>query len=268
MDMIKSLSLTVVIAVPIISLFLLIIQWAGESFFLYIFIFTFIIQIVAILIYPTLIQPLFNKFDPLPDGELKNLIVDLAKKVQFPLQKIFIMDGSTRSSHGNAYFYGFFSNKRIVIYDTLIQDSTTDEVVAVLAHEIGHWKHNHIFINLFISQVHLFALFYLFNQMITNKDLYVSFGFSEMPIMIGFLLFQMVYSPVEFVLGFFMNILSRKHEFQADHYAKDLGYEKDLKSGLIKLHVSNLGNMNPDPLYSAFHYSHPPLVERLNALSK
>ncbi|KAJ3085354.1 CAAX prenyl protease 1 [Quaeritorhiza haematococci] len=267
-DFLKGLLISGIIGVPVVAAFLWIIQWTGDNFALYVWLFMLVFQLVMVTIYPTLIQPLFNKFTPLEEGELKDKIHALAARIGFPLTKLFVIDGSKRSSHSNAYFYGFFKNKRIVLFDTLLEHSENEEVCGVLAHELGHWKHNHITKTLIITQTHLFLIFYLFAGFIHFDPLYKSFGFDSQPILIGFLLFQYIYMPVESVAGFAMNILSRFHEFQADHFAKSLGYAKVLKSALVKLHTKNLGNMNPDSLYSQWHYSHPPLVERLNAIGK
>jgi len=166
-------------------------------------------------------------------------------------------------------FFGFFKNKRIVLFDTLLEQATTEEVLGVLAHELGHWQYNHVFKMLAINQLHLLFFFYAFKFVVNYAPLYEAFGFTESrPVVIGFLLFNFLVSPLDSVLSCLMNILSRKHEFEADAYAKKLGYTEVLKSGLIKLQVKNLGNMNPDSLYSIWNYSHPPLVERLNALGK
>ncbi|KAH9271840.1 hypothetical protein BASA83_005942 [Batrachochytrium salamandrivorans] len=223
---------------------------------------------VAMIAYPTFIQPLFNKFDSLPDGELKVKIDALAKSVEFPLTKVFVVDGSKRSSHSNAYFFGLFKNKRIVIFDTLLEQATHNEVLAILAHELGHWQFSHTTKRLAIIQTHLFMVFFLFSKVIALDSLYMSFGFDSKPIIIGFLLFQFIFTPAESIMGFVMNLISRHDEFQADSYAKKLNYATDLKNGLIKIHLKNSSNLNPDKLYSIWHYSHPPLVERLSAIIK
>ncbi|RKP24134.1 peptidase family M48-domain-containing protein [Syncephalis pseudoplumigaleata] len=269
-DFVKSLLVSAAIGAPLIAAFLSIIHWAGASFYYYVWLFMVVFQLVMITIYPTLIQPLFNKFTPLPEGQLRTKIEALAARIQFPLTKLYVIDGSRRSSHSNAYFFGFYKNKRIVLFDTLLEHSTEEEVCAVLGHELGHWKLNHMIKNLVVAQIHLFTVFYLFSHCYRDAHLYRAFGFTDntMPVLIGFLLFNYIFSPVESVLSFAMNMLSRKYEFEADAFAKKLGYTEDLKSGLIKLHTKNLGDMNPDPWYSAYHFSHPPLVERLAALGK
>ncbi|KAF8977821.1 hypothetical protein BGZ46_007098 [Entomortierella lignicola] len=213
-------------------------------------------------------EPLFNKFETLPDGELRTRIEALASRIQFPLTKLFVIDGSKRSGHSNAYFYGFLKNKRIVLYDTLLEHSDNDEICAVLAHELGHWACSHNFRMILFGQVQLFLIFYLFSQFINDKAMYASFGFVDAtPTLIGFLLFNYLYSPVESVIGFITNIISRYHEYQADAFARDLGYAASLASGLIKLQLKNLGTMNPDWLHSMYYRSHPELIERLNAIN-
>jgi STE24 endopeptidase len=265
-DLVKSILLGVVIGGPIISAVVLIVRKTGRDFYFYLWVFMFLFQIVLLMIYPTLIQPLFNKFTPLEDGELKKGINELAKRIDFPLTKIFVVDGSKRSGHSNAYFFGFFKNKRIVLFDTLLETSSHEETCAVLAHELGHWKLNHILKNLIFSNIHSFIMYYLVGFALWYDPLFQAFGFKDQPVVIGFLLFSYLYAPVEELLSFLFAILSRTFEYQADAFAKALGYEAQLKSGLIKLNIENLGNMNPDPWFSAWHHSHPTLVERLNAL--
>ncbi|KAJ3359514.1 CAAX prenyl protease 1 [Kappamyces sp. JEL0680] len=261
-DQITTLLLVLGIGMPVLAGFLAVVQWAGDDFAFYVWSFMVVFQLFFMMIFPSFIQPLFNKFTPLADGSLRTKIEALAKRLKFPLKKLFVVDGSKRSAHSNAYFYGFFNNKRIVIYDTLIDNSTEEEVVAVLAHELGHWHYNHVLSNLIVVQAQLFAIFYLFSLLIKLPSLYLAFGFVEKPIVVGFLLFQFVYSPVDSVMTFLMNAMTRSKEFQADAFAKKLGYAEQLKAGLIKLHTSNLSNANPDPLYSTYHHSHPPLMQR------
>lgn len=200
------------------------------------------------------------------EGELRSRIEALAARISFPLKKLYVIDGSKRSSHSNAYFYGFGKNKHIVLYDTLIEHSDNDEICAVLAHELGHWKMGHTLKLLVVNQIHLLTIFFLFSLFIHNKQLYDHFGFDTMPTLIGFMLFQFIYSPVESVIGFLQHVYQRKNEYEADAYALKLGYASTLRSALIKLSIKNLGGFNVDPLYSAWNHSHPSLVERLNAL--
>ncbi|KAJ1938496.1 zinc metalloprotease, partial [Linderina macrospora] len=265
-DLVKTLLLTVVLGSPVLALFLWVIGLTGSQFYLYAWALLAVVQLVVIAVYPTFIQPLFNKFDPLPEGELRVAIEALASRLNFPLKKLYVVDASKRSSHSNAYVFGFFKSKRIVVFDTLISQCTTEEIVAVIGHELGHWKHNHILRMLVAIQIQTFIIFFTFSLFIGEVAMYQSFGFSTTPVLIGFMLFQYLYQPLDSVLSFCTNVLSRTNEFEADAFSKKLGYGEQLKSGLIKLQIENKGNMNPDHLYSAYHYSHPPLVERLSAL--
>jgi len=267
-DKIKMIGLSFVFGVPILSAFLHIVKWGGQYFYLYVWVFIFAVQMLLVTIYPTLIQPCFNKMDPVPPGELRTAVEDLAKSIVFPLTKLFIMDGSKRSGHSNAYFFGFCKNKRIVLFDTLVNQTDVKEVVAVLGHELGHWKLNHTVKMLAINNLHILFQFWLFGQVLSNKQLYLDFGFDSMPTLIGFMLFQYILSPVDTFWTFVMNLITRIHEFQADAFAVKLGHGDSLGKGLIKLQLENLGNMNPDKWYSTYHYSHPPLVERLQAINE
>ncbi|KAJ2656357.1 zinc metalloprotease [Coemansia sp. RSA 1200] len=266
-DLLKSYGLGAVFGGPLIAAFLWVVNKTGSQFYLYAWALMAGTQVLFILIFPTIIQPLFNKFDPLPDGELRSAIEALASRLNFPLKKLYVVDGSKRSSHSNAYVTGFFNSKKIVVYDTLIEQCTTDEIVAIIGHELGHWKKSHLFRMLIAAQIQTFMIFFTFGLFVGERTMYTSFGMDTMPTIIGFVFFQYLYGPLESVLQFAMNLLSRLHEFDADAFSKKLGFGKSLASGLIKVHVENKSNLNPDPLYSAYHYSHPPLVERLNALS-
>jgi len=268
-DLIKSLAIGIAIGTPLISLLITIIKWGGPLFYLYTWIFLFAVTLVMITIIPY-IQALFNKFEPLPAGDLKTNIEKLASKINFPLTELWVVDGSKRSGHSNAYFYGFFKRKRIVLYDTLLKQLNESEVLAVLCHELGHWQFSHTLKLMLIGQIHLFISLYLFGLAVNWDELYVSFGYLDSkPTIVGLMLFfQFVMGPVDHVISFLLNGLSRRFEYQADSYARKMNYSEALKSGLIKISTENLGNLNPDPLYSTYHYSHPPLVERLNAIAK
>ncbi|KAI4159052.1 MAG: hypothetical protein LQ342_006898 [Letrouitia transgressa] len=228
-DMLKQQALVVILGAPLLSGFLAIIQKTGNSFFYYLFLFSIGIQMFAITIYPIAILPLFNKLSPLQEGPLKTGVEKLAKRLNFPLKELYVIDGSKRSAHSNAYFYGLPWKKHIVIYDTLIEQSETEEVVAVLSHELGHWGLSH-----------------------TTK----LFGISQANAL----------APLDTVIKLLMNVLSRKFEFQADEFAVKLGYSKELAKSLIKLQVQNLSTMDADWMYASYHFSHPILSERLGAL--
>lgn len=265
-DLLKGLALTAVLGGPFVALFIWVVRRFGDRFYLAVWILVFSFQMFVMLIFPTFIQPLFNKFEPLASGTLRSKIEALATRLSFPLSKIFVMDGSKRSSHSNAYFFGFFS-KRIVLFDTLIQQNSEEEICAVLGHELGHWKCWHTFQMLLITQLHIFAIFYGFSLFIDRSEIYQAFGFEkEMPVIIGLMLFSCYLSPTEVVISALMNLFSRKNEFEADRFAVKLGYGELLQSALVKLQIENKGNMNPDWMYSAMHYSHPPMIERLDAI--
>lgn len=267
MDWLKSQMLMFAIGTPVLAAIVKIVDYFGDSFFFYLWLFTVGFQVVLIAVFPTLIQPLFNKLTPLEDGELKQSVEDLAKRVKFPLTKLHVIDGSKRSSHSNAYFYGLPWSKQIVLFDTLIEKSTVNEVTAVLAHEIGHWSLSHTTKLLGITQVHLLSIFALFSAFIHNKSLYNSFGFYDSyPILVGFLLFNDILQPVDSIITFGMNLTSRTFEYQADKYAADLNYGPELSRSLINIHAENLGTVDADWLYSAYTMSHPLLPERLRAL--
>ncbi|XP_035388759.1 CAAX prenyl protease 1 homolog [Electrophorus electricus] len=305
-DALKKFAVTQCILLPVTSLLLYIIKIGGDYFFIYAWLFTLIVSLVLVTIYADYIAPLFDKFTPLPEGDLKTDIENMAKSICFPLTKIYVVEGSKRSSHSNAYFYGFFKNKRIVLFDTLLEDFSpmnkkdeehaaagqTDEneaageerakpqpknkkqgcsnheVLAVLGHELGHWKLGHTVKNIVISQMNSFLCFFLFAALIGQKELFLAFGFHDsQPTLIGLMIiFQFIFSPYNELLSFCLTVLSRRFEFQADAFARDMGRSAELHSALIKLNKDNLGFPVADWLFSTWHYSHPPLLERLRAL--
>ncbi|KAK8101744.1 uncharacterized protein PG998_006843 [Apiospora kogelbergensis] len=266
-DMLKSNMLAFIIAPPVLAGFLSIVQRTGNQFFYYLWLFVAGLQVFMITVYPITILPLFNKLSPLEDGKLKTDVESLAKKLKFPLQELFVIDGSKRSAHSNAYFFGLPWKKHIVIYDTLIEKSKSEEVTAVLAHELGHWSLGHTTRLFGISQIHVFYIFTLFSVFINNASLYHDFGFiKEHPIIIGFILFSDALAPMDTVIKLLMNIISRRFEFQADEFARKLGYQQELAASLIKLQIQNLSTMDADWMYASYHFSHPILSERLKAL--
>jgi len=274
-DKIKTLLLSAGIGLPFCALFIWVIKWGGRQFYWYVWAVVFVFQVVMMTVYPVFIAPLFNKYERLPEGELRDGIEELAKELKFPLTKLFVMDGSKRSSHSNAFMYGFFNNKRIVLFDTLIENCTIPEVVGVLGHEMGHWKMGHTMQGFVFSQVYLFSMFFVFGLCMYTAELFASFGFAvdaatgTGPVMIGLILFSStVWAPVDKVLSFLITWNTRRNEFQADEFAVNLGYVSSLQSGLTKISLKSLGNMVPDPWFSTYHYSHPPLVERLMAMQE
>ncbi len=217
---------------------------------------------------PAWIMPLFNKFTPLEEGELKAAVTALALRCGFPFQEVSIIDGSKRSTRSNAFFAGFGKQKKIAIYDTLVAQQTVPELVAVLAHEIGHFKCRHIVQRLVLSLLQLGALFFLLGKVLNTTDLFAAFGVAQPSVWLGLVFFMLLFQPVQFVLGVALAWWSRKHEYEADAYAaKIVGGPQDLISALRKLARSNLTNLTPHPLGVFLHYSHPPLRQRLQALA-
>ncbi|ORY30494.1 putative zinc metalloprotease [Rhizoclosmatium globosum] len=268
LDTIKSMVLTVVLSSPVIAAGIRVIEWGGKNFVLYAGAFVLATQVTFVILYPTVLSPIFNKFTPIEEGDLKTKIETLAKRVDFPVQSIYVVDGSKRSSHSNAYVTGLLGVNRIVIYDTLIEQMNHQEILAVVAHELGHWKNNHIFRSLLVSQAQILISFWSFSHFLHFQPLYSAFGFYSQPTVIGFMLFSYLYEPIDFLSTLSIYRVGRYHEFDADQFAKKLGYGEPLKSGLIKLGKKNLKNLNPDPVYSAFNIVHPPLAERLAAIGK
>ncbi|XP_078446100.1 peptidase family M48 family protein isoform X2 [Wolffia australiana] len=268
-DMLKGILLSIILGPPIVAAVIFIVQKGGPYLAIYLWGFMFLLSLLMMTIYPILIAPLFNKFTPLPEGTLREKIENLASSLKFPLKKLFVVDGSTRSSHSNAYMYGFFKNKRIVLYDTLIQQCTNeDEIVAVIAHELGHWKLRHTMYSFIAVQVLSFLQFGGYTLVRNSKDLFRSFGFDTQTVLIGLMIFQHTVIPLQHIVSFGLNLISRAFEFQADAFGKKLGFAANLRAALVKLQEENLSAMNTDPWYSAYHYSHPPLVERLAALDE
>ena len=265
-DTIKTFLLWLIFLPILLSILVKIIIVSGKYFYIITEIFGILLLVGFMWIYPNFIQPLYNKFSELNDGDLKTSIFNLAKKVDYPLKKIFVMDESERSSHSNAYLFGFWKNKRIVLYDTLIKEQTKLEIEAVLGHELGHWKKWHTIQNLIFVIVYFFIIFYLMQFFIDNEKMFYSFGFEQKSVFCGLLLFLDIYSPTTFFIDLFHNYLTRKHEYQADEFSCILGYGNDLKSALTKLSKQNKSSLDPDPLYSFVNYTHPTLIERVKAI--
>lgn len=269
-DKFKSLLVGIVLGAPILTLLL----WFSESFkqtwWIWGFIAVAIFQILMIIVYPRFIIPLFNKLEDLPDGELKERLFDLADRGGFKARTIQVIDGSKRSSHSNAYFTGFGKFRRIVLFDTLIEQLDTPELEAVLAHEIGHYKKGHIVKIMAMSFAMTFLTFAIMGYLSNSEWFYLGFGFCEAsgfgPVLLMYSLFAGAFT---FWLTPIFNIFSRKNEYEADKFAASIcGGSESLVSALRKLHKKNLGNLTPHPLYSAFYYSHPTLLERQEALLK
>jgi len=268
-DKVKGTLLSVMIGFPLILLILKIVDWAGATWWLWGFGVVVAFQAVMQVLYPRFIMPLFNKFSPLSDGEVKTRLMNLAKKTGFKASTILVMDGSKRSGHSNAFFSGFGRFRRIVLFDTLLEQLNIDQLEGVLAHEIGHYKKGHVPKMLALSLASTFISFWLLDLLLTVDWFFHAFGFDEGQLAPGFLLFALVSGLVTFWMGPVFNLLSRRNEYEADAFAKEkVGSETALVEALRILSEKNLSNLNPHPLYSGFYYSHPTLVERERALGK
>eukprot|EP01041_Mallomonas_annulata_P011346 gene11345-23739_t len=272
-DKLLGLGLGFVIGMPMLATVVWIIRWGGQHFYFYVWFFLCVMSMVFMLLYPTLIAPLFNKYTKLDSGPVYNAIEDLAKRVSFPLTQIFVVDGSRRSAHSNAYFYGFFKSKRIVLFDTLLTQVELPELLAILGHEIVIQLIS-IYLTCLPFSLYVFALFLAFSWSQNSPALFNAFGFAftgpngqPAAVFVGLALFtSTAWSPVDKLLNLLLNSNSRANEFAADRFSCDLGMGEELGSGLVKISIENLGNMVPDSLYSLYHFSHPPLVERLRAM--
>jgi STE24 endopeptidase len=266
-DRIKGLALSVLIGGPLLAGIIAFFAYGGTWAWVYAWLAVTVFSLVMQYIAPTWIMPLFNKFEPLEDGELRQAIEEYAEKVNFPLQGIYVMDGSKRSSKSNAFFTGFGKNKRIALFDTLISKHSTEELVAVLAHEIGHYKKKHIVKNMSISILHTGVMFGLLSIFLQVPALFDAFFMEEMSIYAGLLFFGLLYSPVETILGIGMQILSRKHEYEADAFAaKSINEKEEMVNVLKKLSKDNLSNLTPHPFYVFLNYSHPPALKRIERI--
>jgi STE24 endopeptidase len=263
LDKIKGWLIGALIGGGLLALLIFIYQKTQNMFWIYAWAVIAAFSVFMSMFYSNLIVPLFNKQTPLEEGELRTAINNFADKVGFKLDNIFVIDGSKRSTKANAYFTGLGAKKRIVLYDTLIKDLGTEEIVAVLAHEVGHNKKKHVIQGLLISLIQTGIVLFIFSLLIDNPNLSNALGVKNPNFHIGLIAFGILYSPVSFVLGIFMNVLSRKNEYQADRFAAEHYKPEALASALKKLSVNNLSNLTPHKAYVFFHYSHPTLLQRL-----
>lgn len=267
LDTLKSVFLGVLLGVPLLAGILWLFEAAGSMAWVWCWLlttnFTLVIQFVA----PTWIMPMFNKFTPLDEGELREAVMDYAKGVSFPLEGLFVIDGSRRSTKANAFFTGFGKRKRVALFDTLIEKQSTDELVAIVAHEIGHYKRGHIRKNLAIGILQVGIIFFLLSIFLSHHGLYDAFFIHEMSTYTGLVFFGMLFSPIDLLLSFFAQAFSRKNEFEADTFARETtGMGEHLITALKHLAADSLQNLTPHPLYVKLHYSHPPLIKRIEAL--
>lgn len=269
MDKLKGYLIGAVLAGILLSGVLLFFDATGSLAWLWCWLFTVALMVAIQYVAPVWILPLFNKFTPIEDGELKQRIEKFAADTGFKLSGIFVIDGSKRSTKSNAYFTGFGKKKRIALFDTLIKELSTDELVAVLAHEIGHSKLGHIRKMLITTIIKTGVIFLLMSFFLSSKGLFEAFSMEHISTYAGLIFFAMLYTPVSIVLSIFSNIESRKHEFEADAFASQkTGHPENLISALKKLSASNLSNLTPHPFYAWLEYSHPPVLARIKALSR
>lgn len=268
LDQLKGLLLAVVLGGTILALITWLYTAIGELAWLYAWGAITVVSLFMTLFYSNIIVPLFNKQTPLGEGELRDAIEAFAQKAGFAINNIYVMDASKRSTKANAYFTGFGAKKRIVLFDTLINDLDKDEIVAVLAHEIGHYKKKHTLQGMFISICYTGIMLFLLSLLLDNKDIAIALGGQSASFHLGLIAFSIFFTPVSFVINVLSSIHSRKNEYQADGYAAGFGLADSLISGLKKLSVKSLSNLNPDSLYVFFNYSHPTLLQRIKAMKK
>lgn len=268
-DLVKAVVLSTLVGLPLLTLLFWLYAQAGSLWWLWAFLSIFGFQFLMAALYPTLIAPIFNKFTPLPEGSLKEAIIALAKKIHFKLSGIYTIDGSKRSSHSNAYFAGLGRLRRIVLFDTLVEQMTEPEIVSVLCHEMGHNKKRHIHKGLLISFIFTGFGFWLLSYLVRWEPLFTAFNAGPPAPHKAFVLFALFSSHFIFPVQALTNMMSRKFEYEADAFSASVTQDKgSMISGLIKLSKENLSNLTPHPLYSFYHYSHPTAHERIKALEK
>ena len=266
-DKLKGYFLAAIIGGGLLSALIYLIETIGPYFWIWFSVIAALFVLFVNMFYTSLILPMFNKLTALPDGELKTAIEHFAKKVNFPLDNIFVIDGSKRSRKANAFFSGIGKKKKIVLYDTLIENHTTHELVAVLAHEVGHFKKKHIIWGYVLSILQIVFTLFVLSKIIFAENISIALGGTEHAIHLNLLAFGILFSPISGITGLFMNMYSRKNEFEADAYAKETFDGSALSNALKRLSVDSLSDLYPHPLYVFFHYSHPPLLKRLDALA-
>jgi STE24 endopeptidase len=266
-DKIKGLLLALLLGGPLLAAVLAFFEYTGSNAWWYCWVGVTLYSLVVQFVAPTWIMPLFNKFTPLDEGELRDAIMNYAKSIKFPLKNVFVMDGSRRSSKSNAFFTGFGRNKRIVLFDTLIKRHTVSELVAVLAHEMGHYKKKHILSMLVMGILQTGIMFFLLSVFISYPGLFEAFFMDRPSVYAGMIFFAMLYSPIGFFVGLFIQMLSRKNEYQADSFSVETTKDgPSMVYALKKLSAHNLSNLYPHPFYVFLNYSHPPVLERIKSI--
>ena len=268
LDLLKGLLLAVLLGTPLLAAILAFFEYAGSHAWWYCWIGVTLYMLMVQFVAPAWIMPLFNKFTPLEDGELKSAILAYARGIKFPLENVYQMDGSRRSTKSNAFFTGFGRHKRIVLFDTLIKQHTVKELVAILAHEMGHYKKKHIRQSLILGILQTGLMLFLLGQFITYQGLFDAFYMPQQSVYAGMLFFAMLYAPIDFFSGLLMQLRSRRNETAADQFAAETTLDPEsMVSALKKLSVHNLSNLTPHPFYVFLNYSHPPVLQRILTLS-
>jgi STE24 endopeptidase len=268
-DKLKGLILAVVLGGPLLAAILGFFQYTGANAWWYCWLITTVFMLVVQYIAPTWIMPLFNRFEPLPEGELRDAIMGYARSIDFSLENIFVMDGSKRSTKSNAFFTGFGRHRRIVLFDTLIDRHCVEELVAVLAHEMGHYKKGHILKMMVIGILQAGAMFYILSFFISDPRLFAAFYVPDVSVYAGLIFFGLLFAPLDSVLSLIMQAISRAHEYAADAFAVGTAPKpRALIDALKKLSVHNLSNLQPHRFYVFLHYSHPPVLERIAAIER
>ena len=269
LDTIKSIVLSLVIGLPCLIAILYFFEYTGDYSWLYVWIFISITSLVISIIGPIWIMPIFNKFTPLEAGELRDAIVEYAKMVDFKFNNIYVIDGSKRSAHSNAFFTGFGKSKRIALFDTLIDQLDTKEIVSVIAHEVGHSKKKHVLLGISMGIIHTGILLFTLSLMLESEMLFDAFFMKNTSIYASIVFFGFLFTPIEMVVSLFMQSISRRNEHEADYWAvSTTTNEINLISGLKKLAQKNLSNLSPHPLYVTLNYSHPPLSRRIESIKE
>lgn len=266
LDKLKGYVLTIVLGGLVMGILLWLVAELGEGFWLWFWLFISLFTLFMNVFYTSLLLPLFNKLTPLETGELREKIETYSQQVRFPLDNILVMDGSRRSAKANAFFSGLGKQKKVVLFDTLVEKHSQEELVAVLAHEVGHYKKRHIVLGYVLSVLQTGLVLFLLSLFILSPDLSLALGAETYGIHLNLIAFGILYSPISLVIGLMMNLLSRKNEYEADAYAAETYAAPPLREALIRLHTDSLANLTPHPWFVFFHYSHPPLLSRLAAL--
>ena len=267
LDLIKGFFIALLLGTPLLAGILAFFEYTGDSAWWYCWIAITVYMLGVQFIAPTWIMPLFNKFNPLDTGELKSDILSYARSIKFPVENVYVMDGSRRSSKSNAFFTGFGKHRRIVLFDTLIKRHTNKELVAVLAHEMGHYKKKHILQGLVLGILQMGIMLYLLSFFISYNGLFDAFFMQQNSVYAGLIFFAMLYSPLDFFIGLLTQMLSRKNEITADQFAAETTHDPNsLANALKRLSVDNLSNLLPHPFYVFLNYSHPPILQRIERL--